>query len=114
MIGRSTSPYVDTKYNASSLTEPAVVITQNSAQVTATESNLTPNIVRKRRTTITTVDGITGQANQLVGSREASCISPMPRRKQARPRRRSGECGPNDGSQPNSPEPNDTEVCDKG
>lgn len=29
-------------------------------------------------------------------SRETNCTSPMPRRKQARPRRRSGECGPHD------------------
>lgn len=33
------------------------------------------------------------------------CTSPTPRRKQARPRRRSGECGPHDLSKPTSPAP---------
>lgn len=37
-------------------------------------------------------------------NRETNCTSPMPRRKQARPRRRSGECGPHDlSSKPSSP-----------
>lgn len=39
-------------------------------------------------------------------NRETNCTSPMPRRKQARPRRRSGECGPHDlTSTPSSPIP---------
>lgn len=39
-------------------------------------------------------------------NRETNCTSPMPRRKQARPRRRSGECGPHDlTSKPSSPNP---------
>lgn len=39
-------------------------------------------------------------------NRETNCTSPMPRRKQARPRRRSGECGPHDlTSKPSSPIP---------
>lgn len=47
-------------------------------------------------------------------NRESNCTSPMPRRKQARPRRRSGECGPHEyDSQPNSPEQDDMETCDK-
>lgn len=34
-------------------------------------------------------------------NRELNCTSPMPRRKQARPRRRSGECGPHDSNETN-------------
>lgn len=43
--------------------------------------------------------------HQSLENRE-SCTSPMPRRKQARPRRRSGECGPHDlTSKPTTPTP---------
>lgn len=40
-------------------------------------------------------------------NREQHCVSPTPRRKQARPRRRSGECGPHDlmSSKPGTPTP---------
>lgn len=38
------------------------------------------------------------------------CTSPMPRRKQARPRRRSGECGPHDLSKPASPSPDTSDT----
>lgn len=56
----------------------------------------------------------TNHTNHSNDTSEANCTSPMPRRKQARPRRRSGECGPHEyDSQPNSPEPSDTETCDK-
>lgn len=50
------------------------------------------------------IDGERAAHHQL-DNRE-NCISPLPRRKQARPRRRSGECGPHDlTSRPASPLP---------
>lgn len=41
------------------------------------------------------------------------CTSPTPRRKQARPRRRSGECGPHDLSKPTSPSPAKSDKSDR-
>lgn len=47
----------------------------------------------------------TNHFNHQIENRETNCTSPMPRRKQARPRRRSGDLGPQDfSSQPNSPD----------
>lgn len=43
--------------------------------------------------------------NTAAGSQPDLCTSPMPRRKQARPRRRSGECAPHEESKPSTPTP---------
>lgn len=74
-----------------------------------TKTLLPPQNHPKRDRSTTASPPCAGSSTTSNGNPEAPepCTSPMPRRKQARPRRRSGECGPHDLSshKPDSPVP---------
>lgn len=84
----------------------ALANSNNTSKVAATGAGVAGAATTTNNNNINTTNHYS-HPNEI--NRETNCTSPMPRRKQARPRRRSGECGPHDfsTSKPTTPIPND-------
>lgn len=112
-MAESTLPNVSIeRYNSlSPITKSLIVTTKDDTSSKALDSSNNSIDENKERETNNFSD--ISQTNQPNENREATCTSPMPRRKQARPRRRSDEFGPLEyGVLLNSPEPINTETLD--
>lgn len=80
----------DTKTKLASTVAISASIAPTTAQTPISTTNTTA------ASTVIPNNHFTNNSNELQQTRDTNCTSPMPRRKQARPRRRSGDSGPHD------------------